>query len=80
MKPNLKLAENKGVHERAMEQIEAGWDAWHGDLGQRWNPVDNTEPLGEQVSKSLDKGRYIVKIDSPIPWHVRLIRWIKRIG
>jgi hypothetical protein len=72
----FKLAEDKGPHERAMDQIEANWNAWHGPNGEPWTPYSgSTTPWSEGISKSLDKGRHLVLSEPRIPWWRRALRW-----
>lgn len=77
MKPTsrLKLAEDKGPHERAMDRIEESWDKWRGPTGKPWTPYDGpTTPWSATVSDSLDKGRLIVRLESRVPLWRRILR------
>ncbi len=76
---NLKLAEEKGVHEKAMDNIEDSWRTWHGPNGHPWAPYDGaTHPWSATVSASLDKGRIVVTSEPHVSWWRRQWRKLQR--
>jgi len=75
----LKIAEVKSPEERTMDEIKASWEAWVGDRGQHWTPVEDSKPLNAQISASLDKGRYVADPKPYIPFWRRVLRRLKGI-
>lgn len=74
----VKKDEDPTRQEVFMAGVEQSWREWNGPSGRPWIPYQgSTAQWSESVSKALDRGRYIVITDTPVPLWRRTLKKLR---